>query len=83
MTAKTIVAASSYVFPVIGGDPKGDSAITIRAVLGTAFSIGGGVFMTAGHTIPNARGHGAASLGSPEAGRWQGTPIQDPEVLEG
>lgn len=54
-------SAYSMVFPVVGGVQDGDQ-VNIRAVHGTAFSVGGDVFLTASHVMPYAREHPWAGL---------------------
>ena len=44
-----------YVFPVFGGEPAADGGTLADPILyGTAFNLGNGLFMTAGHSIENA-----------------------------
>lgn len=83
MSYHTIVTASRYVFPIVAGEIRDEGPLTVRAVLGTAFSIGGGAFLTAGHTIENALASEAAMVGWPDDETGRGVPLFEPELLEG
>lgn len=58
--------ARHYVFPVFGGEPTADAGTVANpALYGTAFNLGNGLFMTAGHSIKSALSneHGAIMVG--------------------
>jgi hypothetical protein len=69
------------VFPVFGarGGPEGD----LEEICGTAFSIGFGVFMTAGHVLKRAFTHQVAGIGFPgTGGLWRCLSIDERELFD-
>jgi len=61
-----------YVFPIIAGE-SGGTATIVKNVLGTAFSIGGGYFLTCDHVLKNGDGFGEVRLGRSNlvATKWE------------
>jgi len=78
----TGIVAGDVVFPVFGAGagPKGD----LEELCGTAFSIGPGVFMTAGHVVKKAFTHQVAAIGFPGAPglTWRGSSIDERELFD-
>ena len=80
-----IVTAFEYVFPVIGGNlvdhDNVDKGGVIKQVYGTAFHIGKGFFLSAGHAIINGLQNSFFGLGYPEKGYWKASQVVEHEVL--
>jgi hypothetical protein len=78
------VSAFDYVFPVIGGDRSNTRPgwTMLRNVFGTAFSLGGNTFLTAGHVIKAATAHESFDICLIEDGAWGARKIIRHEVLE-
>src|SRR5215813_4441047 len=79
--------ATDLVFPVMGLTPEADGTNKPRQVCGTAFGLGGGRFLTAGHVWKEAsrsplQGLGMATMtaGEPETVLLQR--VIDAEILE-
>jgi hypothetical protein len=76
------IVAGDVVFPVFGasGGPGGD----LEEICGTAFCIGPGVFLTAGHVLERAFTHQVAAIGYPgDAGsKWRGSSIDERELFD-
>jgi hypothetical protein len=78
--------ATYFVLPVMGMEP-GETRRTSkpRQVCGTAFSIGGGVYLTAGHVWKQAQKHPLQALGmmnEPESREVLAVAIKEAELLE-
>jgi len=76
--------ACDYVFPVFGAS-TGRTETEVKELCGTAFPIGPGIFVTAGHVLRNALTHKTAAIGFGTEGRsssWIGSPIRDTEFLD-
>ncbi|MBI5565789.1 MAG: trypsin-like peptidase domain-containing protein [Chloroflexi bacterium] len=74
-----------HIFPVTGGSidrRTEEESMLIRKVFGTAFSIGEGYFLTAGHVIQAALECEWAGIGFPYEGTWHGSPFIESELLE-
>jgi hypothetical protein len=82
-----VVVPSRYAFPLVGGrtERRGNRNIFHpRSVLGTAFSIGGGAFLTAGHALANAVAHEAVHIGWVEnSTKWISRQIDAHEIFHG
>jgi hypothetical protein len=77
----TGIIAGDVVFPVFGaGGPKNEP----EEICGTAFAIGDGVFMTAGHVLKNALTHKVAAIGYPanNGSSWSASSLQATELLD-
>jgi hypothetical protein len=78
----TGIVAGDLVFPVFGagGGREGD----LEELCGTAFSIGPGVFMTAGHVLGKAFTHQVAAIGFSGApgSTWRGSSIDEREIFD-
>ena len=75
-----------YVKPVFGGShapPSSQYLLDAREIFGTAFSIGGGVFLTAAHVIKAASSCELMGLGNPEEEVWQAYLFSEIELFEG
>src|SRR5258708_4143523 len=72
--------------PVVGVEPLTDGcAGNTREVCGTAFTVGGGAYLTAGHVWKQAHTHSIQALGmmdEPERGEFKLVKISDGELLE-
>lgn len=70
--------------PVLGGtlEDSGER-VNVHEAFGTAFAIGGGMYLTAGHVVEGALSTPLASLASPEdeGKRWGMHPIRQQEVF--
>jgi hypothetical protein len=81
-----IVNAYKHVFPVIGGEKSEDGqAIVTTEVYGTAFSIGGKYWITAGHVLRSAATHPIIGLGfvsGKNGKKWMTRQCGQWEVLE-
>jgi hypothetical protein len=74
-----------HIFPVTGGSVDRHAAeetMILRQVFGTAFSIGEGYFLTAGHVIHAALECEWAGIGFPAESTWHGSPFIESELLE-
>ena len=56
--------------------------LTVKEVYGTAFHIGHGIFMTAGHVLKGAMAHDFFQIGFPENKFWKATYIKSHELFE-
>jgi hypothetical protein len=64
MTPETpLLRATDLVFPVMGVDVEADGSKKFREACGTAFTIGGGAYLTAGHVWKQASGFALQGLG--------------------
>lgn len=68
--------AYRLVFPVLGGKLKPES-FEIRAIVGTAFSIGKGYFLTCSHVVDSALGFDSFALGESNISlkAWNAVPV--------
>jgi hypothetical protein len=71
-----------YVFPVLGLAGKGPSR-EIHEICGTAFPLGGGVFITAGHVLSKGLAFDACELGFPEGDGLGTNGTTDHEIFPG
>jgi hypothetical protein len=79
----TTVDAHTHVFPVVGGTRSEDRrAFLTQDVYGTAFPIGGGFWMTAGHVMKQAAANPSHAIAYPHEGGWGISESADLEILE-
>lgn len=79
-SAPTLDAATSYSLPVMGAG----SNARVRDICGTAFTIGGGAFLTAGHVWQHALTYPMRAVGmmdEPHTGVAKAVTIQNGEIL--
>jgi hypothetical protein len=78
--------ATSFALPVMGLEaPEGSSSAKAREMCGTAFTIGGGAYLTAGHVCKQARAHPLQAIGmmdEPETEAFKLVKVTHAEVLE-
>lgn len=72
---------SRLVFPLMGGPQEGD-ATHLKRIFGTAFSIGGGFFVTAGHSLKAASNEDAFGLGYGGKGPMSGMLAEAAEIWQ-
>ena len=73
-----------FIFPIFGGrctETDDKTEWEMLNVYGTAFSVGGGYFVTAGHVLGNAVSNETASIGWARDSGWYDTPIIEHEVI--
>jgi|SoiMetStandDraft_5_1073268.scaffolds.fasta_scaffold345389_1 hypothetical protein len=71
-----------YVFPVISVNVSANGERKVRDVLGTAFSIGGDVFLTAGHVVRNAQESQTWDVSALVDDKWLAHDIPETELLD-
>jgi hypothetical protein len=81
-----MVALSDFVYPVMAAKQDGEYWNLLRPdVYGTAFCIGPGLFLTAGHVLSNITSDGGVPLlakrSEEESGAYEGEPARKFEVL--
>jgi hypothetical protein len=76
-----IVGAQEHIFPVFSGSVYKDMFV-VDKTQGSCFSIGGGHFLTAGHTADNAVA-GCIGWENTPSGTWKHSTIQAVELLNG
>ena len=78
-----VTNAFRHVFPVVGGELSSDGQVLLATdVYGTAFPIGGGHWITAGHVVRSAAAHPLSAIGVPSGERWATRSIKAFEVIE-
>jgi hypothetical protein len=81
----TNINVFEHIFPVVGGSaqPKAtESIILIKQVYGTAFSIGGGFFLTAAHVIHSAQENEWCGVGFTDKNKWNAFVFDDTETID-
>lgn len=75
------INAHDYVHPLQAGERNG-LRFTIRSVIGSAFSIGDGYFLTCAHVIDNGSSYKNVSVGkqNSELGMWEAIEIESIEL---
>ncbi len=75
------IDAYSHVFPVAGGALSKDGrALIVTEIYGTAFAIGGGYWMTAGHVLRSAASQAIMGIGFMDGSEWSFTSCGPHEV---
>jgi S1-C subfamily serine protease len=78
---KLEIRSYDFVFPVFGGTQREGGFFVPTQLFGTAFSIGGGLFLTAGHVLRGASDEIEARVGNNEDRNWKSYEVTDSEIL--